>query len=842
MVACYFAKNEITLYCKESERVIAKKQIELLQRVRSRYCKESDRVIAKSRIALLRGVRSRYCKESDRVIAKSQIELLQRVRSSYCKESDRVIAKSQIELLQRVRSRYCKESDRVIAKSRIALLRGVRSRYCKESDRVIAKSRIELLQRVGSRYCKESDRVIAKSQIALLQRVRSGYCKESDRVIAKSQIALLQRVRSSYYKESDRVIAKSQIGLLQRVRSGYYKESDRVIAKSRIGLLQRVGSSYCKESDRVIAKSRIGLLQRVGSGYCKESDRVIAKSRIELLQRVRSGYYKESDRVIAKSRIELLQGVRSSYYKESDRVIARSQIELLQRVGSSYCKESDRVITKSQIELLQGVGSRYYKESDRQLIALSAPLRFSRSFTQNVIAYLRTLKTLSFTWRKDLVCMNRNNDINRYTFDELCVVGFFLALAVIVLLLLASPVGQNLPGLPRIQALSGMETPSVAPQQHWSPAIAQRDNQVKATLSSEELITELSRRLIQPSSNRKVVYEAPCDNRKNVPACVGPCKHPLTYSPKQIVEKLTKSPELTLDPNTRRNIMSLGDGIPDSDLIIASAVSSNHFDEMQAMFESLHEKIYPVLEERMEATKRNPSLLQQQNKVGIHNFTVALFDIGLTPQQRRLTEKNCRCKVLTFRKEMFPTHVHENACYSWKPLIIMAVSQHARKLVLWQDSSVRWYAGFPDSLDKAYSVGHQVIRYINSHRIPANTLKEMFDYMHEDACGYLPYPEIQGNLHIHRSDLFNMQVLFEPWARCAIEKQCMCPRPPPSVLSCSQGTLHRCHRFDQSSMGILLSRIYQKELYKIMFQEFVFDQEKGFRVSRGSTNRYYFKS
>ncbi|RUS84942.1 hypothetical protein EGW08_007304, partial [Elysia chlorotica] len=312
-------------------------------------------------------------------------------------------------------------------------------------------------------------------------------------------------------------------------------------------------------------------------------------------------------------------------------------------------------------------------------------------------------------------------------------------------------------------------------------------------LSDEELTQELTKRLNRPSSDRKVVYEVPCDNSKSVQACVGPCQHPLTYSPKETIEKLTKSPELRLDEKMQQAVSTLGAHIPDSDLIIASAVSSNHFDEMQAMFESLHTKVYPVLEERIQTTKLRPQLLQPQNKVAISNFTMVLFDIGLSPAERIRTQKNCRCKIITFRKDLFPNHVSTNGCYSWKPLIMMAASQHARKLILWQDSSVRWYSSFLDNLDRAYTAGHQVIRYTGSHRIPANTLKEMFNYMHEDACSYLPYPEIQGNLHIHRSDGFNKQVLFEPWARCAVEKSCICPRPPESVLSCSSGTLHRCH-------------------------------------------------
>ncbi|GFR87443.1 hypothetical protein ElyMa_000747400 [Elysia marginata] len=328
-------------------------------------------------------------------------------------------------------------------------------------------------------------------------------------------------------------------------------------------------------------------------------------------------------------------------------------------------------------------------------------------------------------------------------------------------------------------------------------------------LTLDELTAELTRRLAQPNGNRKIVYDQPCDNGTNLAACVDPlCQHHLSSNPRETVKKITQSSDLTLDPHQRRAILSLGNAIPDSDVIVASAVSSNHFDEMQAMFESLHKTVYPLLEQRIEDTKRDLKLLQQQNKVGIQNYTVALFDIGLTPEQRRL-----------------------------------AASHRARKLVVWQDASVRWFSsGFLDSLDTAYSSGHQLLRYLDSDRIPAVTVSEMFEYMGETSCSYLPYPELQANLHIHRTDdKFNRQMLFEPWARCALEEKCMCPRPPITMLVWGYGSPGNCHRFDQSAFSILLSRIYQEKLYKVMFQEFAFSQEKGFRVSRGHKNKYYFK-
>ncbi|GFO21697.1 hypothetical protein PoB_004820200 [Plakobranchus ocellatus] len=47
-------------------------------------------------------------------------------------------------------------------------------------------------------------------------------------------------------------------------------------------------------------------------------------------------------------------------------------------------------------------------------------------------------------------------------------------------------------------------------------------------------------------------------------------------------------------------------------------------------------------------------------------------------------------------------------------------------------------------------------------------------------------------------------------------------------------------KFDQSTMGIFLSRLYQEDLWKIQFKELAFNKGKEFRVLRGDSKRSYF--
>ncbi|KAH9510012.1 hypothetical protein Btru_044835 [Bulinus truncatus] len=340
--------------------------------------------------------------------------------------------------------------------------------------------------------------------------------------------------------------------------------------------------------------------------------------------------------------------------------------------------------------------------------------------------------------------------------------------------------------------------------------------------SVDELTHLLSKRLNDASDMRKVVLNTSCDDINTLHGCFdNSCPQKISLDPGTRVADLFKSGKLTLSPAQRDLILSISKNISENDVIIASASSSNHYHEMQAMFKSLHRVVYPRLT----------------------NFSVVLFDIGLSPEERRMTEKNCKCQVLSFPADIFPPHVKNNQCYSWKPLIVLATISRARQYLVWQDSSVRWADNFRTIFDRTNIYGHQILRYIDSSRVPANTIKQTFDYLGDQPCAYLPYPEIQGNCMLHKHDPFVVKAILEPWARCALEKECICPAEPGSVLGCrSDLKIHRCHRFDQSVLTIILAKVYGEEMYRFISPETSFDKPQYISVKRGDSVSDYFKS
>ncbi|KAK6976519.1 MetK 1 protein, partial [Biomphalaria glabrata] len=70
-----------------------------------------------------------------------------------------------------------------------------------------------------------------------------------------------------------------------------------------------------------------------------------------------------------------------------------------------------------------------------------------------------------------------------------------------------------------------------------------------------------------------------------------------------------------------------------------------------------------------------------------------------------------------------------------------------------------------------------------------------FQYMAEDPCTFMHYPELQATSMLHKNDPLVIKTVLEPWARCALEETCICPVEPSKSIVCKHEILkeHRCH-------------------------------------------------
>lgn len=100
----------------------------------------------------------------------------------------------------------------------------------------------------------------------------------------------------------------------------------------------------------------------------------------------------------------------------------------------------------------------------------------------------------------------------------------------------------------------------------------------------------------------------------------------MSESHKDRVHDVLSSANLSLSSQELQDILSIGDSIPQDDVIILSAASSNHFDEMEGMFFNLHKHVFPVVKQ----------------------LTVVLFDIGLTDIERN----KVRFELIALKNEL----------------------------------------------------------------------------------------------------------------------------------------------------------------------------------------------
>lgn len=63
-------------------------------------------------------------------------------------------------------------------------------------------------------------------------------------------------------------------------------------------------------------------------------------------------------------------------------------------------------------------------------------------------------------------------------------------------------------------------------------------------------------------------------------------------------------------------LTSIAAQIPETDVILLTAASSNHYEEMQALLHSIHSMVFPGLSKQ-------------------ENFSLVVWDIGLTADQRK---------------------------------------------------------------------------------------------------------------------------------------------------------------------------------------------------------------
>ncbi|XP_059152074.1 uncharacterized protein LOC131938177 [Physella acuta] len=195
------------------------------------------------------------------------------------------------------------------------------------------------------------------------------------------------------------------------------------------------------------------------------------------------------------------------------------------------------------------------------------------------------------------------------------------------------------------------------------------------------------------------------------------------------VKQLAFGENLQVPVRYRDVMRSFAEQIPGVyDVIIVTALSSNHFKESQAFLKSLHAEVFPLLS----------------------NFHLVMFDIGLSTEENTQLKKHCRCTVVNFTFEEFPPHFKSLKCFAWKPVIIGSVYFKA-DVVIWMDASIRFHLpdAIPVMISKAKRQG-VVLRHNPANAAsPYYTLKQMFEYFGDSPCAHLLFDQVESGFGLY---------------------------------------------------------------------------------------------
>ncbi|KAK7483720.1 hypothetical protein BaRGS_00025041 [Batillaria attramentaria] len=326
----------------------------------------------------------------------------------------------------------------------------------------------------------------------------------------------------------------------------------------------------------------------------------------------------------------------------------------------------------------------------------------------------------------------------------------------------------------------------------------------RVTITTHEINTPLDTTIVQPITTgfpeeRSILPNTSCDDFDE-PSFV--CKEPecRQFDPSPVVRlrQILATRSETIRPYLDAMAESAQIVAPHK-YIFVTAVSAGFYLNLQAFVQNIASDVFPRLS----------------------NYTLVVYDIGLNKEQRKTTEKNCNCTVLDFPFRKLPRFVKTLRCYTWKPPIVRTLIDKA-DIVVWMDSSVRWSktAPFGAIFSRATERGLQ-LAIDQSGSIAVRTGREMFEFYGDDPCQYEPHGEVYGTYGIFHNEPFVVKAVLDPWVSCAFDQNCMCFRGSTGMLGCVHRLPRRrnaCHRFDQSSLGIIVSKLYNNrtKLFRVL--------------------------
>ncbi|XP_052816750.1 uncharacterized protein LOC128243189 isoform X2 [Mya arenaria] len=220
---------------------------------------------------------------------------------------------------------------------------------------------------------------------------------------------------------------------------------------------------------------------------------------------------------------------------------------------------------------------------------------------------------------------------------------------------------------------------------------------------------------------------------------------------------------------------------------LVTAFSSNHYLESKFLFKNIEYVVRPQYPD----------------------VKVIVYGLGLSNGVKQKLLAFCKCEIREFNFDHYPDHVKIIFGYTWKPIVLQEVARE-HTFSIWMDTSVRFTdRDLRPFFENAKRLGVVVTK--NTGPIAMRTHTKTFQFLEENPCTFRDRNEFQGGFVMLYSNPTTVKYFMKPWVSCALTLGCMLPDyHARDYIDCGKhGNVYfDCHRFDQSVLGILLSRTY----------------------------------
>ena len=144
------------------------------------------------------------------------------------------------------------------------------------------------------------------------------------------------------------------------------------------------------------------------------------------------------------------------------------------------------------------------------------------------------------------------------------------------------------------------------------------------------------------------------------------------------------------------------------------------------------------------------------------------------------------------------------------------------EVVAWFDTSIRLQ---PQIVANIFRIGASFGVMYGEFSLAHQTAAKMFQWFDEEPCSFSRFYGINtGHMMLFRSSL--VENIMKYWVTCALNNECISPEDSEYDCDSSNRPFGECHRFDQSALGIILTRLFQESRAGLHLTKFVHDKRQ----------------